>query len=117
VKNGNFIELKAGTGDAVRCRVADKFWPRFMGLMGKPPLPAGEGLLISPCNSIHMFFMKFAIDAIFLDREFRIVKVIRKLAPGKVVGTVKGAWQVLEIPGGRTPESFQEGTKLLVSPI
>jgi len=85
--------------------------------MGKPPPPDREGLLIRPCNSIHMFFMRFPIDVLFLDRDFNVIKLIRDLAPGKVVGTVKGAWQVAEVVAGALPSSFEEGTHLIPQEI
>ena len=116
MSNGTGImKLMTDAGDFVNCRVADTFWTRFMGLMGSPRLPHREGLLIRPCNSIHMFFMRFPIDAVFLDREFRIVKLIKCLEPGKVVGTIPGAWQVLEVVAGDLPESFDEGVMLSVA--
>jgi uncharacterized protein len=113
-RNSQLI-LKSESGDSIRCRVSDTFWSRFMGLMGKPGLPAGEGLLINPCNSIHMFFMKFAIDAIFLDSSFKIIKLIRNLKPGMIVGTVPGARQVVEVTAGSAPGSFEENCRLTVS--
>ena len=81
-------------------------------MMGRPRPENGEGLLIRPCNSIHMFFMRFPLDVVFLDGEFGIVRIIRDLAPGKVVGSVPGAMQVLEIPAGELPASFREGSRL-----
>ena len=56
--------------ETVTVEIADNFFRRFCGLMGKKNLPARHGLLISPCNSIHMCFMKFPIDAVFLDAHF-----------------------------------------------
>ncbi len=108
------IKLSTGSGDSVVCSLADSFWTRLRGLMGSNGLPSGEGLLIRPCNSIHMFFMKFAVDAVFMDREYRIVKLVSDLKPGQVVGTVHGAWQVLEVTAGDLPESFREGVQLSV---
>lgn len=64
-----------------RVRLADSFWARFRGLMLVPELAEGEGLLISPCNSIHMMFMRFPIDAIFLDSSNCIRAVYEKLLP------------------------------------
>lgn len=101
-------------GETILCRIAETFWTRFMGLMGRARLPHREGLLIRPCNSIHMFFMRFPIDVVFLDRDYRIVKLIRSLEPGKVVGIVQGAVQVLEVVAGDLPESFSEGKRLVV---
>ena len=82
--------------------------------MGSKGLPPGEGLLIRPCNSIHMFFMRFAIDVVFMDRDYRIIKIVNGLKPGKVVGTVAGAWQAIEVTSGDLPESFREGVQLIV---
>ena len=65
----------------VRAGVAKTFWQRFMGLMGRKSLPPGEGLLILKCNSIHTCFMRFAIDATFLDGDDNVVKVVRNIRP------------------------------------
>ena len=81
------------------------------------PPPDGSGLLIEPCDSIHMFFMKFPIDAVFMDKKYKIVKIVRNLAVGKIVGVVKGAYRVLEIPAGTLPESFRQGSSLSASRI
>ncbi len=51
---------------AGRVRLATSFWARFRGLMGSAPLDADEGLYL-PVNSIHMLFMRFPIDAVFVD--------------------------------------------------
>lgn len=111
------IEISSESGDKILCRVAETFWSRFSGLMGKSPLPAGEGLLIRPCNSIHMFFMKFSVDVLFLDADFRVVRLIRDLVPGKIVGTVPGAVQVVEVTAGGLPGSFAQGVRLAARTI
>jgi uncharacterized membrane protein (UPF0127 family) len=80
-----------------RCVVAGTFWTRFRGLMGRASLPPGEGLLIRPTGEIHMFFMRFAIDAVFCDRDLRVVKVVRHLKPWRVAGA-RGAKLVVELP-------------------
>lgn len=85
--------------------------------MAMPPPPSGEGLLIRPCNSIHMFFMRFPIDAIFLDDDFRIIKLVKGLAPGRIVGTVPKANQVIEVQAGNLPESFRPGEQLDIQPL
>ena len=82
-------------------RVAKSPWARFRGLMLAAPLPRGAGLDINPCGSIHMMFMRFAIDAVFYDREGRVTKVGRRVRPwiGLQFGG-KGAKGVLEVPVG-----------------
>ena len=65
----------------VRARVAEGFFARARGLIGRPPPPPGEGLLIPKCNAIHTFFMSYPIDAVFLDGEDRVVKTVRNVRP------------------------------------
>lgn len=66
---------------ATEVRVASSFWQRFRGLMFTRSLHDGEGLLLAPCNSIHMMFMFYPIDAIFLDTGNRIKALYQKLTP------------------------------------
>ena len=63
-------------------------------------LEPGAGMWINPCNGIHMFFMRFAIDAVFLDRELKVVRVYRCLGRWRVVPLVWGAQSVVELPPG-----------------
>jgi uncharacterized protein len=88
-------------GDVVveRCWVADKPWSRMRGLLGRSELPMGEGLLLKPCGSVHMFFMRFAIDVVFLDRELAVVGVVPVLRPWRTAGR-RGAKAALELPAG-----------------
>jgi uncharacterized membrane protein (UPF0127 family) len=69
------------------------------GLLGRASLEPDEGMLFRPAGSIHMFFMRFAIDAIFCDRELRVIDVERSLQPGKTAGR-KGAKVVIEVADG-----------------
>ena len=54
-------------------------WARARGLLGTNSLPSGEGLLIEHCSSIHSFWMRYAFDAIFLDRQGRVIHVIHAM--------------------------------------
>ena len=65
----------------VKVVVADTFFRRMRGLLGRDGLPPGEGLLITRCRSIHTLFMRFAIDAIFLDGDFAPVKRVEGIRP------------------------------------
>lgn len=64
--------------------VAESFFERAKGLIGYKDLPPGEGMLILKCNAIHTFFMKFAIDAVFLDKNDRVVKRVENIRPGRL---------------------------------
>ena len=81
-----------------RCVVAASMVARMRGLLGRSELPAGEGLLIRTW-SIHMFFMRFAIDAVFLDRDRQVVRIVAELAPWKTAST-RGAREVVELAAG-----------------
>lgn len=89
---------RVGDGRVVceRCVVAETFWMRLRGLMGRASLPADEGILFRGTGEIHMFFMRFAIDAVFCDRELRVVKVVRGLKPWRLAAA-RGASGVIEL--------------------
>jgi len=82
-----------------RCAVADGFFSRLLGLLGRRELPPGEGLLISPSSSVHTAFMRFTIDVVFLDRALRIVAVRPRVRPWRLAAS-RGARHVLELPAG-----------------
>jgi uncharacterized protein len=78
--------------------IADIFFARLEGLLGKKGLPQGQCMFISPCKSVHTFFMKFPIDVVFIDKGFKVVKVIKNMVPGRTSPYVKEAWAVIEMP-------------------
>lgn len=88
----------------LRVQVADNFLQRLRGLMLKSPesLPLGTGLLIAPCNSIHMMFMRFAIDVVYLAEDYTVVKTVKNVRPWLGISACfkKGTWAVLELPIG-----------------
>lgn len=102
-----------GTRIAEDLEVAGSLWARFMGLMGRASLPAGRGLWLGG-NGIHMMFMRFPIDAIFLGRPAGdgrrpVLSVHRALRPWTgLVPLVRGADGVLELPVGSIDASGTE---------
>lgn len=108
---------------AERLEVASSFWAKFMGLMGRPALPAGQGLWLAGGNNIHMFFMRFRIDLVFLskpaggkDGPRKVVSVRRGLRPWiGVVWFVPRAQGALELPVGTIEASgTQVGDEVLL---
>lgn len=81
--------------------VADSFFKRLKGLMFTKELPVQDALHIIPCNEIHMFFMNYSIDVLYLDKDKRIVHMDEEMEPGKIGKKVKNAVSVIEIPSGR----------------
>ena len=99
-----------------RIETADSFWTRFRGLLGRSGLEEGEGLIISPCSSIHCFGMKFAIDAIFLDKDYRVVAVYPDMKPGAMASNRKARY-VLELKAGEAARhNVQVGEQLRIEP-
>jgi uncharacterized membrane protein (UPF0127 family) len=85
---------------ADRARKAGNFIARARGLMFSPPLDAGGGLIIDPCNSIHMLFMRYPLDVLFVDRLGRVVFMYQGIKPWRVGRIVRGAKLVVELPAG-----------------
>ncbi|WP_432357092.1 DUF192 domain-containing protein [Sporosarcina sp. UB5] len=83
-----------------RIERADTAWKRFVGLLNhKGPL-VEKGLLLTPCNSIHMFFVRHPIDVVFLNKSNRVIKTVAYLRPWRVISPVKHAHATLELPLG-----------------
>ena len=80
--------------------LADNFFKRFCGLMFRKRLEQGRGLLLAPCNGVHMLFMRFFIDVVYLDENFCIKKIVRDLTPWLGISVCFGAWGALELPSG-----------------
>ncbi len=87
-------------GATLEIELADNFLKRLRGLMFRSRLAQGRGLLLAPCNSVHMLFMRFAIDVIYLDENFCIKKIVRDLTPWLGISFCFGAWGALELPSG-----------------
>ncbi|MBL8830726.1 MAG: DUF192 domain-containing protein [Planctomycetaceae bacterium] len=80
--------------------VADRFWSRLVGLQFRRSLATGQGLLLTPCSSIHTCFMRFAIDLIWLDETQQVVELSPNIAPWRFVIPTRSARAVLELPAG-----------------
>ncbi|NOT64354.1 MAG: DUF192 domain-containing protein [Acidobacteria bacterium] len=83
---------------AERLEIANTAWTRLCGLMFRRALAQGHALWIRPCNGVHTFWMRFAIDVVYLDREMRIVKLIENLRPFRLTMPQRAARSVIELP-------------------
>lgn len=87
-------------GTTIEVELADNFFKRLRGLMFRRRLEMGRGLLLAPCDGVHMLFMRFAIDVVYLDKNFCIKKIVRDLSPWLGLSVCLGAWGALELPSG-----------------
>ena len=85
--------------------LADTFFSRMRGLLGRAAFAEGQALVITHCNSIHMFFMKFPIDAIFLDAAGCVVGDVRNIQPFQMSPVFWTASRVVELPVGTLDRS------------
>lgn len=92
--------VERGTVIGHRVRVARSLKDRTVGLLRTPELGPGEGLWIERSPSIHMFFMKYPIDAVFVAADGRVTKIVPNLKPWRVVWWAPGARDCLELPAG-----------------
>jgi uncharacterized membrane protein (UPF0127 family) len=102
------IRREDGSIVCERCVLGDTALTRMKGLLGRRDLPTSEGILLQPASSVHMAFMRFPIDAVFLDRDLRVVKITPDLQPWRVAGS-RGAKAVLELSAD---EASRRGLKV-----
>jgi uncharacterized protein len=93
------VEREGGEVVCERCELAVTVRTRMKGLLGRKELPVGKGLWIRPASSIHMFFMRFPIDAVFLNGDMEVLSVRREL-PAWRMAAGRGARAVLELRAG-----------------
>ena len=99
-----------------RCVVADSAFARMRGLLGRRGLRQGEGLLLRPASSIHTAYMRFSIDAVFLDRDGVVVKVVTNLRPWQAAAA-RRARAVLELAAGECERyDLRAGERLALEP-
>jgi uncharacterized membrane protein (UPF0127 family) len=98
-----------------RCFLATNPLTRMKGLLGRSSLEPGEGMLFRPAGSIHMFFMRFAIDAVFCDRDLVVLKVVPGLRPWRMASG-RGAKVVIELAAGAAAD-VRPGERLSAATI
>ena len=108
------VDKKTGKVLGKEIKVAKTLWTRTKGLMFIKEMNGMDGLLIENCNSIHNCFVRFPIDAIFLNRDMKIVKILRNFKPWRFSWIYFGATRVLELPAGAVPEDITKGDVLEV---
>lgn len=109
----SITNLNTGWLLADQARIAETVADRLTGLLGTSHLPPGCGLLLIPCYSIHTIGMAYAIDAIFLDWYYNVLKVVNDLRPMRAA-SCRGGAMTLELPAGTAVRTgTQAGHRLL----
>jgi uncharacterized protein len=107
-----------GSVVAERCRVASSLGERTVGLLATPEVLPGEGLLIERAQSIHMFFMRYPIDVIFVDRAGVVTRTVAALKPWRVIWWARGARDCLELRVGTLEASgTARGDQLAITAV
>ncbi len=107
------VDRQSGRVLVDRVVLADRFFTRLLGWQFRR-LPAGEGLLLVPCRSIHTCFMRGAIDVVFLGDGGEVLSVRRHLRPWRAAAGPRGTRAILEVPAGEAPG--REGDRLHLTP-
>jgi uncharacterized membrane protein (UPF0127 family) len=94
------LNLTKNTLVAERASLADTFVSRMIGLLGRSSMQDSEALIITHCQSIHMFFMRFAIDALFVDSNDRVVGKVEGIKPFRLSPIYWGSSYCIELPAG-----------------
>lgn len=98
-----------------KLEIADRFFSRGLGLMGRKSFSNEQGLWILRCNSIHTCFMNFPIDCVFVDKNLKVKSLKRSVRPWRLVLPVWSASSVFELPAGTISRlEIQEGDQLHV---
>lgn len=96
----SLLNYRTGERIATSVILADSFWLRLRGLLGRPPLKPNEGLWLMPCQQVHMLGMRFSLSIWFLNSQGEVCQIIDQLDPGKISPRVREAYSILEFPAG-----------------
>lgn len=87
--------------------LADDWFGRLRGLLGREPLPDGHGLLLSPCDGVHTFWMRYPLDVVFLDGGGRVLGWREQLRP----------WRACRHPGAKATLELRAGALVTLAPV
>jgi uncharacterized membrane protein (UPF0127 family) len=89
---------------------------RARGLMGKSVMPPGTAMVFEPARQIHTFGMRFPLDVVFCDATWKVLHVVRSMAPARMTRVVWRARYVLELRADSLPDAVQVGESLVLMP-
>ena len=93
-------------------KMVDGFFGRLVGLLATSALKHGQGIVLKPCTQIHTFFMRFSIDAVFIDKEFNVLYVIEDMKPWRLSPLLLKSMYTVELSAGSLKGSVKAGDKI-----
>lgn len=116
MKSVSLVNSRTSAIIATSVILADSFWLRLCGLLGRPSLKPYEGLWLIPCQQVHMFGMKYSLSIWFINAQGEVCFILDQLNPGKVSPRIKEASSIIELPAGWAQQTgTQVGDTLLKS--
>lgn len=115
----DYVEVRNTTRGIVlasRAEHANTFWGRFLGLMGRPALDEGGGLVLTPGGEIHMFFMRVPLDVLHVDREGCVSHVLQGIKPWRIGPLRVAKAMTVELPAGAAGAT-QPGDRIEITPL
>lgn len=107
------INKTKGKDISSQTTVAKSFYSRLMGLMFRQSMGDQEALVFYKASSIHMFFMFMAIDVIYLDKDMKVMKIVRGLKPW-LMSSCFGAYCTIELPAGKSDGLISQSDELAI---
>lgn len=98
--HGRLVRVDTGACVVARLQRTETIAERMRGLLGRTELAADAGLLITQCGAVHTLGMRYALDLIYLSRDWQVKKLVRRLTPWRF-SACPGASMVIELPAGR----------------
>lgn len=98
-----------------KIKIAQTFFTRLKGLLGRKNLEHSEGLYITKCPQVHTFFMKFAIDLVFVDNNNKVLKIVKNMKPWRISPYVFKAKNVIEFNSGFVEDKIVENNVLEIN--
>jgi uncharacterized membrane protein (UPF0127 family) len=116
-REASLVRVADGAVVAASCEMARTLGARLLGLMGRPSLPPGGALWLEPCSSIHMMFMRFPIDAVFVDGDGTVLKVSPRIRPWIGIAASFAARATIELEAGAAERArVAPGDRLVLVP-
>ena len=100
MKQVKVVNQSRGLALAKEAGLADNTWTRLRGLLGRPPLQPGQGLVIKPSTGIHTWFMGYPMDAVYVAKDGEVVACVEDMPPFRFGPVMRRCHLVVELPAG-----------------